>query len=329
NLEENNVTAYDLDYIITPILDLDFNSLYPSAFCGIYNKNNLYTGGMMYMVGRVTKHIKVRESNDQEYRDNKRKEMMNIINSEDRFSEEKGYYLWLLIDYCHFIIDVVDEIVLFTKHTAFKSFVEIIAEKRYQAMKEGNQAKQLYFKNIVNSSHGADGQNNEKFDKIGIYNKQYTFLKQLNKGFTITRKICDDRYLVSINPDSFSAHKCSQESIFTQDNSKFWYLCFIYFFLYKCIDMNRVHFCCMDTDSMYLAISDSTIEGYKQQFKHVIKDQKFWDEHCKKWLPWDGCTITEEKKLLGCAIESQREISFAQLQNAILQLMGRLMMQQE
>ncbi|KAA6385821.1 MAG: hypothetical protein EZS28_018652, partial [Streblomastix strix] len=367
NPEENNVTAYDLDYFITHILDLDFNSLYPSAFCGIYNKNNPYTGGKMCMAGRVTKHIKIREANNQDYRDTKRKEMMNIISSEDRFSEEKGqliiasvkghiekshinehinflpiwrkrtyktdeksigkftfekmqkygisvnklvtkltsllsthdefmsfssYYLWLLIDYCHFIIDDVEEIVLFTKHTAFKSFVEVMAEKSQQAMREGNQAKQLYFKNIVNSSYGADGQNNEKFDKI---------------GFTNTRKNCDDRYLVSINLDSFSAHKCLQVSIFTQDNSKFWYLCFIYFFLYKCIDMDRIHFCCMDTDSMYLAISGSTIEGYKQQFKHVIKDQQFWDEHYKEWLPWEGCTIAEEKKLLGCTIESQRE----------------------
>ncbi|KAA6362242.1 MAG: hypothetical protein EZS28_042231, partial [Streblomastix strix] len=90
NPEQNIVTAYDLDYIITHILDLDFNSLYPSAFCGIYNKNNPYTGGKMYMAGRVTKHIKIREANDQDYRDTKRKEMMNIIHSEDRFSEENG-----------------------------------------------------------------------------------------------------------------------------------------------------------------------------------------------------------------------------------------------
>ncbi|KAA6362162.1 MAG: hypothetical protein EZS28_042311, partial [Streblomastix strix] len=119
--------------------------------------------------------------------------------------------------YCHFIIDDIEEIVLFTKHTVFKSFVEVMAERRQQALREGHQAKQLYFKNIVNSSYGADGQNNEKFDK--------------------------------------------NESIFTQDNSKFWYLCFIYFFLYKCIDMDRVHFCCMDTNSMYRAISGLTIEG--------------------------------------------------------------------
>ncbi|KAA6401632.1 MAG: hypothetical protein EZS28_002844 [Streblomastix strix] len=63
----------------------------------------------------------------------------------------------------------------------------------------------------------------------------------------------------------------------------------------------------MDTDLMYLAISSSTIDGYKQQFKHKIKDLKFWDNHYKEWLPWDNCSIAEEKKLLGCAIESQRE----------------------
>ncbi|KAA6389896.1 MAG: hypothetical protein EZS28_014580 [Streblomastix strix] len=169
-----------------------------------------------------------------------------------------------------------------------------MAKKRQQAMREGNQAKQLYFKNIVNSSYGADGQNNEKFDKIGIYNKQQTFLKQLNKGFTNTRKICEDRYLGSINPDSFAAHKCLQESVFTQDNSKFWYLCFTYFFLYKCIDMDRVHIYCMDTDSMYLAISGSTIEGFGMI---IIKNGYLGKE----------VRLLKKKKLLGCAIESQRE----------------------
>ncbi|KAA6386565.1 MAG: hypothetical protein EZS28_017907, partial [Streblomastix strix] len=90
NLEENNVPAYDLDYIITHILDLDFNSLYPGAFCGIYNKNIPYTGGKIYMAGQVTRYIKIHEANDQAYRDTKRKEMKIIINSEDRFSKEKG-----------------------------------------------------------------------------------------------------------------------------------------------------------------------------------------------------------------------------------------------
>ncbi|KAA6398849.1 MAG: hypothetical protein EZS28_005627 [Streblomastix strix] len=263
NPEENKVTAYDLDYIITHILDLDFNSLYPSDFCRIYNKNNPYTGGKMFMAGRVTKHIKIREANDQDYRDTKRKEMMNITNSEDRFSEEKGQLfiasvkghidnnhinehinfppIWRkrtyktdekTVDYCHFIIDDVEEIVLFSKHTAFKSFVEVMAEKRQQAMKEVYSLKTIQ-----------------------------------NSGICVS----------------------------------------FYIFLYKRIDMNRVHFCSTDTDSIYLAIRGSTFEGYKQQFKHVIKDQEFWNNHYKEWLPWEGCTIAEEKKLLGCAIESQRE----------------------
>ncbi|KAA6382773.1 MAG: hypothetical protein EZS28_021700 [Streblomastix strix] len=51
----------------------------------------------------------------------------------------------------------------------------------------------------------------------------------------------------------------------------------------------------------------STIEGNKQQNKYAIKDQDFWDQHYKEWLPWECCTIAEEKKLFGCAIESQRE----------------------
>ncbi|KAA6388294.1 MAG: hypothetical protein EZS28_016179, partial [Streblomastix strix] len=149
------------------------------------------------MPARVSKIIKIREANDQNYRDTKRKEMMKIINSEDRFSEEKGQLfiasvkghidknhindhtnfrpIWgkrtyktdeKIVDYCLFIIDDVEEIVLFNKHTAFKSFVESMTEKRQQAMREDNQAKQLYFKNILISSYGADGLNNEKFDKI-------------------------------------------------------------------------------------------------------------------------------------------------------------------
>ncbi|KAA6357628.1 MAG: hypothetical protein EZS28_046845 [Streblomastix strix] len=66
------------------------------AFWGIYNKNNPYTGGKMYMTGRVTNHIKIREANDQDDRDTKRKEMTNIIKSKDRFAEEKGQLFLLL-----------------------------------------------------------------------------------------------------------------------------------------------------------------------------------------------------------------------------------------
>ncbi|KAA6312782.1 MAG: hypothetical protein EZS28_055865, partial [Streblomastix strix] len=33
----------------------------------------------------------------------------------------------------------------------------------------------------------------------------------------------------------------------------------------------------------------------------------FYYDHFKEWLSWESCSIAEEKKPLGCAIESQRE----------------------
>ncbi|KAA6357093.1 MAG: hypothetical protein EZS28_047380, partial [Streblomastix strix] len=146
-----------------------------------------------------------------------------------------------------------------------------------------------------------------------------TSLKQLNQCHKATRKLSDDsynsdgglieeaQYMVSESPRQFKCNKPLQEAVFTLDNSKFWYLNFVYNFLYKCIDMDRVHFCNTDTDSMYLAIAGSQIEGYKQGLKYVIKDQGFYDNHYKEWLPWDNCTVAEEKKLMGITTESQGE----------------------
>jgi hypothetical protein len=37
-----------------------------------------------------------------------------------------------------------------------------------------NEALALFYKNILNSSYGADGQNNEKFDNIKIKDKKHT-----------------------------------------------------------------------------------------------------------------------------------------------------------
>ncbi|KAA6366433.1 MAG: hypothetical protein EZS28_038040 [Streblomastix strix] len=63
----------------------------------------------------------------------------------------------------------------------------------------------------------------------------------------------------------------------------------------------------MDTDSLYLAIAGSQTEGYKQALKYMIKDQLFYDQHYKEWLPWNDCTVAEEKKLVGITTESQGE----------------------
>ncbi|KAA6364081.1 MAG: hypothetical protein EZS28_040392, partial [Streblomastix strix] len=44
----------------------------------------------MYMPALVAGHIKICEANDYDYRNIKRKETMNIINSEDCFSKKEG-----------------------------------------------------------------------------------------------------------------------------------------------------------------------------------------------------------------------------------------------
>ncbi|KAA6398811.1 MAG: hypothetical protein EZS28_005666 [Streblomastix strix] len=120
---------------------------------------------------------------------------------------------------------------------------------------------------------------------------------QLTKA---TRKISDDtfnyddevideaQYKVSQSPRQFKCNKPLQEAVLTLNNSK-------------------VHFCHIDTDSMYLAIADSQIEVQKQKLRRDIKDQEFFDQHNKEWPPWDNCTIAEEKKLMSITTESQGE----------------------
>ncbi|KAA6391382.1 MAG: hypothetical protein EZS28_013092 [Streblomastix strix] len=216
-------------------------------------------------------------------------------------------------------MDDIDSIALFDKHLSFESFACTMMSKRQDAISQHNDTKSLYYKQILNSAFGGEGQNNAKFDKISFNNARQTSLKQLKQDHKATRKLSDTtynsdgevieeaQYMVSESPRQFKCNKSLQEAVFTLDNSKFWYLNFVYNFHYICIDMDRVHFCNMDTDLMYLAIAGSQIEGYKQGLKYIIKDQLFYDLHYKKWLPWDNCTVAEEKKLMGITTESYGE----------------------
>ncbi|KAA6398802.1 MAG: hypothetical protein EZS28_005672, partial [Streblomastix strix] len=389
-LRYNHVTktiaSYDNQYVVTHILDLDFNSLYPSVFSGIVNKNNPYTNNRIYQAGGLTNYFK-RTSN------NSKQKARDIIMSSDRYADKgqlfcvringhidekhinshinlapiwrkltynnsieqigefmynkmksqgltvnkpttklisllsthnqqmcfTSYIFWFLIDYCNLIIDDIDSIAIFDKHLGFESFACTMMAKRQDAISQHNDTKSLYYKQILNSAFGGEGQNNAKFDKIQFNNARQASLKQLKQDHKATRKLSDDiynsdgslseeaQYMVSESPRQFKCNKPLQEAVFTLDNCKFWYLNFVYNFLYKCVDMDSVHFCNMDTDSMYLAIAGSQIEGYKQGLKYVIKDQLFYDQHYKEWLPWGNCTVAEEKKLMGITTKSKGE----------------------
>ncbi|KAA6399114.1 MAG: hypothetical protein EZS28_005362 [Streblomastix strix] len=211
------------------------------------------------------------------------------------------------------------QISLFDGHLEFESFACTMMSKRQEAISQHNDTESLYYKQILKSAFGGEGQNNAKFDKISFNNARDASIQQLKQEHKATRKLSDDiynsdgkvideaQYIVNESPRQFKCNQPFQEAVFTLDNSKFWYLNFVYNFLYKCIDMVVVHFYNMDTDSLYLAIAGSQIEGYKQGLKYVIKNQKFYDQQYKEWLPWNDCTVAEEKKLMVIITESYGE----------------------
>ncbi|KAA6395437.1 MAG: hypothetical protein EZS28_009034 [Streblomastix strix] len=157
----------------------------------------------------------------------------------------------------------IDSIALFDRHLGFESFTCIIMNKRQEATSQHNDTKPLYYKQILNSAFGGEGQNNAKFDKLSFNDARYASIKQLNLCHKATKKLSDNiynsdsevieeaQYMVSESPRQFKYNKPLQEA---------------------------VHFCNMETDSMYLAIAGSQIE---------------------EWLPWNDCTVAEEKKLMG------------------------------
>jgi hypothetical protein len=174
-------------------------------------------------------------------------------------------------------------------------------------MEEKNKGKEQFCKTSLNGSYGYDGMNTEKFVKTKVMNRSKTFQAQVFDNFVSTRKLSEDNYLVTYSPRTFRCETCLQESFFTLDNAKFWYLNFVYNFMYKCLDMDKIHFIEGDTDSAYWAISGSIEEDHKQAFKYVIKDQEYYDKHIYEWFPDPTKGVHDEKKLLGLAIENQDE----------------------
>jgi hypothetical protein len=122
-----------------------------------------------------------------------------------------------------------------------------------------------------------------------------------------------------MRPKSFGCKTPIIEGFLTLDNAKYWYLNLIYGFFYKCLDMERMHFVNGDTDSMTWAIAGSMDEPYNQSFKHVIKNEDFYNSHVYNWFPNSfystnnsGKTFAtklekekDKKKLLGLCIEKE------------------------
>ena len=238
--------------------------------------------------------------------DVKEKKLTQLLKVEE-FTAFSSYYLWFLIDRCHFIIDDVKSICLFTKHKRFNKFVKDFTNERIKAKLENNKGREAFCKTCLNGSYGYDGKNTMKYNKNVLKDKNQVYISQLMNNFLDVRKINDDKYIITYNPKTYSEETCLHVSFFTLDNSKFWYLNFYYNFLVRCLDTDRFHVVELDTDSLYLAIAGDPTKDYHQRFDYIIKDKEFYDKNVFKWLPNPEKDIYDEKKLLGCAIEKEGE----------------------
>jgi hypothetical protein len=154
-----------------------------------------------------------------------------------------------------------------------------------------------------------------------LCNTHQTLNNHLKPNFINTIKFNNDVYQCELARKTFGYNTHIQCGFFTLDNAKYWVLNFYYNFMEKCLDNRRFHYVEGDTDSLYFAISGKVNEGIIQGFKHIITDEKFYNENVFKWLPSDFYTSDNsnptfetaiekmgfDKKLLGYAIEKQSQ----------------------
>jgi hypothetical protein len=174
----------------------------------------------------------------------------------------------------------------------------------------------------MNGSYGYDIMNEKLFTHVSIKNKSETFTAQMNPRYmstSILNTTDEGSYIVTSKTKSYGCKTPIHGGFWTLDNAKYWYLNFIYNFMHKCLDMNRLHYVEGDTDSAYWAVAGKLNGGYKQGFQHVITDHEFYNKHVYEWFPSDFWSSDNsnptfntdlekmqfDKKLLGLAIEKQ------------------------
>ncbi|KAA6366301.1 MAG: hypothetical protein EZS28_038172 [Streblomastix strix] len=207
------------------------------------------------------------------------RKLTNLFDSMNQVMSFNNYYLWLLIDSCHFIIDEIVSIATFTKHTKFNSFVKEFMSIRQQAKDDHNDGLAQFAKIVLNSAFGGDALNSEKYANTKLLSSERTFLQHMMSGFINSTELNDNLYAVQVDKENYHCNTCLQVAYFVLDSAKFWYSNFIYNFVYKAYVMNRMHFIQYDTDSLTWAISGDSNRGPEQLFEAVIKDQQFYDRY--------------------------------------------------
>jgi hypothetical protein len=81
-------------------------------------------------------------------REKKEMKLTQFLSTHGKFMSFGMYELWGLIDDCHFIVDKVQTLILFTKHDKIGTFVNDVFQRRIDAKSKGENAM---WKNILNS----------------------------------------------------------------------------------------------------------------------------------------------------------------------------------
>ncbi|KAA6400725.1 MAG: hypothetical protein EZS28_003747 [Streblomastix strix] len=199
----------------------------------------------------------------------------------------------------------VKQIVLFNKRDYFNLLIKEFSKNRIEAKLDENKEQEQYSKIVMNSSYGSDGMNTERYHKFKIMNRKQTERAIRSNAFIDERKILEDSYIVQMNPEHCSCKTPLQVAFFVFDNAKYGYLNFIYNFMYKSLDMNRIHFIEGHTDSAYQAISGKSNKDFTQQFNAVINNRDFNNENAKYYFLTIKGNVYDERKILGFAMEQQ------------------------
>ena len=133
-------------------------------------------------------------------------------------------------------------------------------------------------------------------------------------NFLSSTKIAEDLYLVEREPKTASCRKPLQTAYATLSNAKYWFIRFVYAFMYKCLDMSRIHFIVCDTDSYMWAVAgtgrrerilrESVLRELSERgkekimckivphFEDVVLDREFYEKHYDSWFPKKKTLLT-------------------------------------
>jgi hypothetical protein len=132
-----------------------------------------------------------------------------------------NYYLWFLIDYCHFVVEDAEESIIFyyNKEGLFTEFVTNFMNMCTKAMQDGNSGMEKFCKMIMNSAYGKYLLNSELFSKIVFKNKDKTLIDQCLPTFKAVRQITADFYVFERDSYYYSINTAVQEEFFILDNA--------------------------------------------------------------------------------------------------------------